>query len=194
MPSSPKIWTAPNGPCFSPQPIRSPSTSVNFALSSPTFLPPILSPILFFAPELHHRNLVQLWNDRLVHEAMWKRFIERLQGEWDKYLLPVRRSCCSLFRVTCGLIHAAHTGNGVTFCECGCYIVAFRNYGFMLCRSHSSPYPAWTRRIKHPIFSPSETLRIRVHSNNLTSTPLPRDEPVLKSPLIYLSSAAPVEL
>ncbi|EIN13410.1 hypothetical protein PUNSTDRAFT_129095 [Punctularia strigosozonata HHB-11173 SS5] len=54
----------------------------------PTLLIKILSPLLFFAPDIHMRSLRHVWVDKIVAEVAWKRFIEKIQSEWDKYLLP----------------------------------------------------------------------------------------------------------
>jgi hypothetical protein len=58
----------------------------------PTMFITTLSPLLFFAPDIHLRHLRRIWVDETVHEQAWKQFLNKVQDEWDKFLLPVRSS------------------------------------------------------------------------------------------------------
>lgn len=55
----------------------------------------ILSPLLFSAPDVHLQALRRIYVDRLVIESAWKVFIDKLNKEWQEFLLLVR----SLFTV-----------------------------------------------------------------------------------------------
>ncbi|EIN08404.1 hypothetical protein PUNSTDRAFT_144011 [Punctularia strigosozonata HHB-11173 SS5] len=54
----------------------------------PTLLITLFSPLLFFAPDIHLKSLRQVWVDTVVVEPAWKKFIEKVQDEWEKFLLP----------------------------------------------------------------------------------------------------------
>jgi len=54
-----------------------------------TILFQILSPILFFFPDVHLRELNKLWTDKIVVEALWKEFMEKLVSEWTGFVLYV---------------------------------------------------------------------------------------------------------
>jgi len=46
-----------------------------------------LSPLLFFAPEVHLREMKELWTDEIIIEIAWKKFMTKLQGEWMDFVL-----------------------------------------------------------------------------------------------------------
>ena len=55
----------------------------------------ILSPLLFFAPEVHLREMNELWTDEIIIEMTWKKFMTKLQDEWIGFVLWVGLvSCC----------------------------------------------------------------------------------------------------
>ena len=54
-----------------------------------TILIRILSPILFFFPDIHLRELENLWTDKIIVESLWKAFIEKLVTEWTDFVLYV---------------------------------------------------------------------------------------------------------
>ncbi|EIN05627.1 hypothetical protein PUNSTDRAFT_137726 [Punctularia strigosozonata HHB-11173 SS5] len=54
----------------------------------PTLLITVVSPLLFFAPDIHLRHFRMIWVDKIVHEHAWRKFVEKIQQEWDKFLLP----------------------------------------------------------------------------------------------------------
>jgi hypothetical protein len=56
----------------------------------------ILSPLLFFAPDIHLRHFRLIWVDNVIHEQAWRQFVTKVQEEWDKFLLPVRISSCTV--------------------------------------------------------------------------------------------------
>jgi hypothetical protein len=56
-----------------------------------TLLITILSPLLFFAADIHLSSLSNMWVDNMIVETTWKKFIEKIQNEWETYLIPV---CC----------------------------------------------------------------------------------------------------
>jgi transposase len=54
-----------------------------------TLLITLLSPLLFFAPEVHLRDVERLWTDEVIIETVWKTFMNRLLGEWEDVILWV---------------------------------------------------------------------------------------------------------
>lgn len=50
----------------------------------------ILSPLLFFGPDAHHRKLEGIYVDQLINQVHWGPFVESLQREWDSNTLYVR--------------------------------------------------------------------------------------------------------
>lgn len=50
----------------------------------------LLSPLLFNAPEVHLRGLDSIWVDSIICILPWGQFIERLQTDWQEYILYVR--------------------------------------------------------------------------------------------------------
>jgi len=52
-----------------------------------TTLMKILSPILFYAPDLHLRNIEDIWIDHMVQQVYWKAFITNLIREWEGLVL-----------------------------------------------------------------------------------------------------------
>jgi hypothetical protein len=49
-----------------------------------------LSPLLFFAPEVHLREMEKLWTDEVIIETVWKNFMSKLLAEWEGVILWVR--------------------------------------------------------------------------------------------------------
>ncbi|KAI0067089.1 hypothetical protein BV25DRAFT_1820257 [Artomyces pyxidatus] len=47
----------------------------------------LLSPLLFYAPEIHLKEIEKLWADQIIVAMAWKRFITRLQSEWQEFIL-----------------------------------------------------------------------------------------------------------
>lgn len=54
----------------------------------------ILSPALFFAPDVHLKKLESVFVDEMVNQVPWKAFILQLQEEWREFIVYVR----TLFR------------------------------------------------------------------------------------------------
>ncbi|KAH8989157.1 hypothetical protein EDB86DRAFT_3081157 [Lactarius hatsudake] len=52
-----------------------------------TILVRILSPILFFFPDIHLVELEKVWTDKIVVEALWKEFMQKLVSEWTEFVL-----------------------------------------------------------------------------------------------------------
>ncbi|KAA1472057.1 hypothetical protein DENSPDRAFT_838208 [Dentipellis sp. KUC8613] len=52
-----------------------------------TFLITALSPLLFWAPEAHLRDLEQIYVDFQLHDKTWGRFIKKLQNEWNEFVV-----------------------------------------------------------------------------------------------------------
>ena len=54
-----------------------------------------LSPLLFCAPNVHLREMKELWTDEIIMEPAWKKFMTKLQLEWTDIILWVGFvSCC----------------------------------------------------------------------------------------------------
>jgi len=49
-----------------------------------------LSPLLFFAPEVHLMEMEKLWTDEVIIERVWKGFMTKLLSEWNDLILWVR--------------------------------------------------------------------------------------------------------
>ncbi|KAI0064305.1 hypothetical protein BV25DRAFT_1990055 [Artomyces pyxidatus] len=47
----------------------------------------IWSPVLFFAPEVHLKEIEQLWEDRIIVTTLWRNLVEKLQSEWQDFIL-----------------------------------------------------------------------------------------------------------
>jgi len=52
-----------------------------------TILIRLFSPILFYAPDAHLRELSKVWADEVVIKEVWKNFMERLVSEWVEFVL-----------------------------------------------------------------------------------------------------------
>ena len=50
----------------------------------------LLSPFLFFAPEVHLRDMEELWTDEIIIVTAWKDFMTKLLDEWNGLILWVR--------------------------------------------------------------------------------------------------------
>ncbi|KAH9981642.1 hypothetical protein BJV74DRAFT_887437 [Russula compacta] len=46
-----------------------------------------LSPVLFFAPEVHLRDMEELWTDEVIIVTAWKDFMTKLLDEWNGLIL-----------------------------------------------------------------------------------------------------------
>lgn len=49
----------------------------------------ILSPALFFAPDVHLKKLESVFLDDMVNQVPWKAFIQQLQEEWREFIVYV---------------------------------------------------------------------------------------------------------
>ncbi|KAF9017860.1 hypothetical protein BDZ89DRAFT_1074496 [Hymenopellis radicata] len=56
-------------------------------VSRRTLLITSVSPLLFFAPEVHLRVLEKIWVDNILNPASWATFISKLRGEWQEFIL-----------------------------------------------------------------------------------------------------------
>jgi len=45
--------------------------------------------MLFFAPDVHLRDLSKAWADELVIEEVWKNLMDKLVSEWVEFVLYV---------------------------------------------------------------------------------------------------------
>ncbi|KAI0064322.1 hypothetical protein BV25DRAFT_1990069 [Artomyces pyxidatus] len=52
-----------------------------------TFLITVISPMLFFAPEVHLKDLEKLWADEVIVQMTWKQFMVKLYTEWTEFIL-----------------------------------------------------------------------------------------------------------
>jgi hypothetical protein len=47
----------------------------------------VLSPLFFFFPDAHLRELEMLWTDDIIVEALWRDFMQKLVSEWTDFVL-----------------------------------------------------------------------------------------------------------
>ncbi|KAI0044955.1 hypothetical protein FA95DRAFT_1597107 [Auriscalpium vulgare] len=52
-----------------------------------TWLIKVLSPLLFYAPEVHLAEIENVWTDEIIVGVAWKKFIEKLVAEWGDIIL-----------------------------------------------------------------------------------------------------------
>jgi transposase len=64
-----------------------------------TLLITLLSPLLFFAPEVHLRDVECLWTDDVIIETVWKAFMTKLLKEWEGIILWVMEIQVSDFHI-----------------------------------------------------------------------------------------------
>ena len=50
----------------------------------------ILSPLLFFAPDVNLQKLECVFLDEMVNQVPWKAFLGQLQEDWKEFILYVR--------------------------------------------------------------------------------------------------------
>ena len=64
--------------------------SVHGSIVNPrTMLVVIFSPLLFWAPDVHLEALEKIWVDRLLHLRPWTEFINKLNNEWQEFIIIV---------------------------------------------------------------------------------------------------------
>jgi hypothetical protein len=47
----------------------------------------VLSPLLFFAPDVHLTALEKVWIDEMINQAPWKVLTSKLKDEWTEFVL-----------------------------------------------------------------------------------------------------------
>jgi hypothetical protein len=47
----------------------------------------IISPMLFFAPDVHLQALEKVWIDELINQVPWKSLTKKLTEEWSEFVL-----------------------------------------------------------------------------------------------------------
>ena len=52
----------------------------------------ILSVILFFAPNVHFKNIQKMWVDQISYAACWGQMLEVLNVEWNRYIILVSQN------------------------------------------------------------------------------------------------------
>jgi hypothetical protein len=63
-----------------------------------TWLIRLLSPLLYYAPDAHLEALEGLWIDEAINNVPWRKFIKRMEDEWQTFIVLVRhlsRTCDS---------------------------------------------------------------------------------------------------
>ena len=63
------------------------------AVYSRTFVLGALSPMMFYAPEVHLQSLEKIWVDRIIHASHWLEFIRKLTEEWQEFVVIVLWHC-----------------------------------------------------------------------------------------------------
>lgn len=72
-----------------------------------TLLVKILSPFVFWAPDIHLQALEKIWVDRVIHNVAWDEFIKKRITEWQDFSLIVQLlNPCSI--KTISLLDAGH--------------------------------------------------------------------------------------
>jgi hypothetical protein len=66
-------------------------------VQSRTLLVKILSPFVFWAPDIHLQALEKIWVDRVIHTIAWDDFIKKRITEWQDFSLIVQLSDFSYF-------------------------------------------------------------------------------------------------
>jgi hypothetical protein len=72
----------------------------------------ILSPLLFFGPEIHIRKLVKISVDSLVRTHDWDKLLAELTDDWKEFTLYV-----SVINIPFVFFLELGPGNGVVECE-----------------------------------------------------------------------------
>lgn len=72
------------------QSVRGPRASYRTIIIS------ILSPALFFAPDVHLRKLGEIWVDRVIVQTPWALFTENLKKDWEQFVDNVRFPSCDI--------------------------------------------------------------------------------------------------
>jgi hypothetical protein len=84
-----------------------------------TYLIRIFSPILFFFPDVHLRELGKLWTDEIIVEALWKNFMQKLVSEWTDFVLYVSVHSRFLLKEIPPVLTLVNlTVNGDARCKC----------------------------------------------------------------------------
>jgi hypothetical protein len=47
----------------------------------------IVSPLLFFAPDVHLNSLERVWIDEMINQVPWKSMISKLNEDWREFIL-----------------------------------------------------------------------------------------------------------
>ena len=50
----------------------------------------LLSPLLFFMPNIYLKELERLYVDQTIHYDFWAQFMTSLKSDWDGSIIPVR--------------------------------------------------------------------------------------------------------
>jgi len=66
------------------------------AVKKHSYLMILLSPVLFFAPNIHLQDLETIRVDGMVHSVAWRQLMSKLSTEWQEFILYV-----SFFLVLC---------------------------------------------------------------------------------------------
>ncbi|KAF9236957.1 hypothetical protein BU15DRAFT_76447 [Melanogaster broomeanus] len=95
-----------------------------------------ISPFLFRAPEIYAHGLKTIWIDKLVNHVSWKRFIAKLNSEWQEFTLygTVVLNANVAFLAVPNMSSAARTSSYVSMaCSVGTVIL-----GLLLVRQNRS--------------------------------------------------------
>ena len=58
-----------------------------------TILIAVISPALFYAPEVYLKRLEKTWIDKSIHQETWVKFISRLKDDWTLLVTNVGPNC-----------------------------------------------------------------------------------------------------
>ena len=81
----------------------------------------LCSILLFYAPDVHLKSLEGLWVDETICHVPWKAFINKLNDDWERFILFVSY----FFRVIILLDVISQKGH--CYSQCKCRVLGYRN-------------------------------------------------------------------
>lgn len=111
--------------------------SVHGKMKNPrTIVIKIFSPFLFFAPDIHLRELQNIFVDEIFYRKSWRAFIEALEKGWNDFILYV--SCFSCLLAVFGLVYI--TCN-ISVSQQSCWLLTLDIWRFLVWAIHHKPLP-----------------------------------------------------
>ena len=82
----------------------------------------ILSPLLFYQPDVYFEDLKKVYPDQTVHYNTWRKFLTELKDEWEKSLIPVG---VTQFLPTAW---SSHRDSGYRIAVCKCWVPRYTKH------------------------------------------------------------------